>query len=130
MQRWMWTPHAGAPQALVVPLGLGTFEGDPISGFKLRNADYLQLGRAIAQLGLPTVLTFEGLTRPTGNLIREASAQALQPPWVNSGAAPLTSPTQKIKGCQNHNVQKRPVHLAQAVRRQMRLQRGGHHGER
>ena len=49
-----------APQALVVPLGLDTFEGDPISGFKLRSADYLQLGRAIAQLGLPTVLTFEG----------------------------------------------------------------------
>ena len=49
-----------APQALVVPLGLDTFEGDPISGFKLRSGDYLQLGRAIAQLGLPTVLTFEG----------------------------------------------------------------------
>ena len=49
-----------APQALVVPLGLDTFEGDPISGFKLRSADYLQVGRAIAQLGLPTVLTLEG----------------------------------------------------------------------
>ena len=49
-----------APQALVVPLGLDTFEGDPISGFKLRTADYRQLGRAIGQLGLPTVLTFEG----------------------------------------------------------------------
>jgi len=49
-----------APQALVVPLGLDTFEGDPISGFQLRSADYLQVGRAIAQLDLPTVLTFEG----------------------------------------------------------------------
>jgi acetoin utilization deacetylase AcuC-like enzyme len=49
-----------APQALVVPLGLDTFEDDPISGFKLRSADYLQIGRAIAQLGLPTVLTLEG----------------------------------------------------------------------
>ena len=59
--RWEFT-HRGtfAPQALVVPLGLDTFEGDPISGFTLRSADYLQLGRAIAQLGLPTVLTFEG----------------------------------------------------------------------
>jgi acetoin utilization deacetylase AcuC-like enzyme len=37
-----------APQALVVPLGLDTFEGDPISGFKLRSADYLQVGRAIS----------------------------------------------------------------------------------
>jgi acetoin utilization deacetylase AcuC-like enzyme len=49
-----------APQALVVPLGLDTFEGDPISGFKLRSADYLQVGRAISELGLPTVLTLEG----------------------------------------------------------------------
>ena len=45
---------------MVVPLGLDTLEGDPISGFNLRSGDYLQLGRAIAQLGLPTVLTFEG----------------------------------------------------------------------
>ena len=37
-----------------------TFEGDPISGCKLRSADYLQFGRAIPQWGLPTVLTFEG----------------------------------------------------------------------
>jgi acetoin utilization deacetylase AcuC-like enzyme len=37
-----------APQALMVPLGLDTFEGDPISGFKLRSADYLQVGRAIS----------------------------------------------------------------------------------
>jgi acetoin utilization deacetylase AcuC-like enzyme len=49
-----------APQALVVPLGLDTFEGDPISGFKLKSSHYLQVGQAIAQLGLPTVLTFEG----------------------------------------------------------------------
>ena len=49
-----------APQALVVPLGLDTFEGDPISGFKLQSAHYLQIGQAIAQLDLPTVLTFEG----------------------------------------------------------------------
>ncbi|MFM8575134.1 MAG: histone deacetylase family protein [Limnohabitans sp.] len=49
-----------APQALVVPLGLDTFEGDPISGFKLRSMDYLQVGRAISQLSLPTVLTLEG----------------------------------------------------------------------
>ncbi len=44
----------------MVPLGLDTIEGDLISGFKLRSGDYLQIGRAIAQLGLPTVLTFEG----------------------------------------------------------------------
>jgi len=47
-------------QAVVVPLGLDTFEGDPISGFKLQSADYLLVGQAIAQLRLPTVLTLEG----------------------------------------------------------------------
>ncbi|MBM3387553.1 MAG: histone deacetylase family protein, partial [Betaproteobacteria bacterium] len=42
-----------APQAIVVPLGLDTFEGDPISGFSLRSADYWQLGQALATLRLP-----------------------------------------------------------------------------
>ena len=45
---------------LVVALGVDTFEGDPISGFKLRSADYLQVGRDIASAKLPTVLKFEG----------------------------------------------------------------------
>ncbi len=49
-----------APQALVVPLGLDTYEGDPISGFKLKSADYLKVGRVIAELQLPTLLTLEG----------------------------------------------------------------------
>jgi acetoin utilization deacetylase AcuC-like enzyme len=47
-------------QALVVSLGLDTFEGDPISGFKLRSADYLQVGADLALAGLPTVFVFEG----------------------------------------------------------------------
>jgi acetoin utilization deacetylase AcuC-like enzyme len=47
-------------QALVVALGVDTFEGDPISGFKLQSADYLQVGRDLATLGLPTVIVFEG----------------------------------------------------------------------
>ena len=47
-------------EALVVPLGLDTFEGDPISGFQLRSADYLQVGASLATLGLPTVFSFEG----------------------------------------------------------------------
>ncbi len=46
--------------ALVVPLGLDTFEGDPISGFQLRSADYAGIGAALASLKLPTVFTFEG----------------------------------------------------------------------
>jgi acetoin utilization deacetylase AcuC-like enzyme len=48
------------PDALVVPLGVDTFEGDPISGFHLRSADYLRLGERLARTGLPTVFTTEG----------------------------------------------------------------------
>ena len=47
-------------QALVVSLGLDTFEGDPISGFTLKTEDYLRVGEAIAAAGLPTVFVFEG----------------------------------------------------------------------
>jgi acetoin utilization deacetylase AcuC-like enzyme len=43
-----------------VPLGVDTFEGDPISGFKLKSADYFAIGQALRQLNLPTVFTFEG----------------------------------------------------------------------
>jgi acetoin utilization deacetylase AcuC-like enzyme len=48
------------PDALVVALGVDTFEGDPISRFRLASADYLQLGRDLASAGLPTVFTLEG----------------------------------------------------------------------
>ncbi|ARV18809.1 Acetylpolyamine aminohydrolase [Curvibacter sp. AEP1-3] len=46
--------------ALVVSLGMDTFEGDPISGFKLRTDDYLRIGERLAKAGLPTVFIFEG----------------------------------------------------------------------
>jgi acetoin utilization deacetylase AcuC-like enzyme len=46
--------------ALVVSLGLDTFEGDPISGFRLKSRDYLSVGGDIARAGLPTVFVFEG----------------------------------------------------------------------
>ena len=46
--------------ALVVPMGLDTFEGDPISGFTLKSEDYFAVGSALASAGLPTVFTFEG----------------------------------------------------------------------
>ncbi len=46
--------------ALVVALGVDTFEGDPISGFGLRSSDYLQIGAAIATCAVPTVFTMEG----------------------------------------------------------------------
>ncbi len=50
------------PTALVVSLGVDTFEGDPISGFRLRSDDYRRVGQDIAQAlgGLPTVFVFEG----------------------------------------------------------------------
>lgn len=48
------------PGALVVALGVDTFEGDPISGFRLRSVDYPRIGAAIASLRRPTVFTFEG----------------------------------------------------------------------
>jgi acetoin utilization deacetylase AcuC-like enzyme len=44
----------------VVSLGVDTFEGDPISGFKLKSDDYLRMGEDLARAGLPTVFVFEG----------------------------------------------------------------------
>ncbi len=49
-----------APDALVVSLGLDTFEYDPISRFKLKSEDYLTVGRRLAGLGLPTLFVMEG----------------------------------------------------------------------
>jgi acetoin utilization deacetylase AcuC-like enzyme len=45
---------------LLVSFGADTFEGDPISQFKLRTADYPPLARRIAQLGLPLAVVMEG----------------------------------------------------------------------
>jgi acetoin utilization deacetylase AcuC-like enzyme len=47
-------------EALVVPLGVDTFEGDPISRFTLRSGDFVQIGRMLASAGLPTVFVMEG----------------------------------------------------------------------
>jgi acetoin utilization deacetylase AcuC-like enzyme len=47
-------------QALVVSLGLDTFEDDPISTFALKTSDYLELGAVLKQLGLPVVFVLEG----------------------------------------------------------------------
>ena len=46
--------------ALVVSLGLDTFEGDPISHFRLTREDYPKIGARLAALGLPTVFVLEG----------------------------------------------------------------------
>jgi acetoin utilization deacetylase AcuC-like enzyme len=60
LRRALETVRTYRTQALVVALGVDTFEGDPISGFTLRSADFLQVGQAIGSLDLPTVLVLEG----------------------------------------------------------------------
>jgi acetoin utilization deacetylase AcuC-like enzyme len=51
--------HFGA-DALVVSLGLDTFEDDPISTFALKSSDFIELGEVLKQQGLPTVFILEG----------------------------------------------------------------------
>jgi len=46
--------------AIVVSLGVDTFEHDPISYFRLRSEDYLRMGEMIEQLGKPTLFVMEG----------------------------------------------------------------------
>src|SRR5262249_37978401 len=46
--------------ALVVSLGVDTFEQDPISRFKLVHDDYLRMGEMIAGAGLSTLFVMEG----------------------------------------------------------------------
>jgi len=48
------------PDALVVSLGLDTYEGDPISTFKLKTADFHAVGARLARLGLQTLFCLEG----------------------------------------------------------------------
>ena len=49
-----------APDLLIVSFGADTWEGDPISHFKLTTPDYAVLGRDIAACGWPTVVVMEG----------------------------------------------------------------------
>jgi acetoin utilization deacetylase AcuC-like enzyme len=51
---------ACAPEALVVSLGLDTFEGDPLRGFRVTADAFTDVGAAIGRLSLPTVLVQEG----------------------------------------------------------------------
>ena len=51
---------AFAPDALVVSLGVDTFQGDPISRFRLETVDYPLIGARIARLGRPTLFVMEG----------------------------------------------------------------------
>ena len=49
-----------APESLIVSFGADTFEKDPISFFKLTSDDFIDMGRRIATLGLPTLTVMEG----------------------------------------------------------------------
>ena len=46
--------------ALIVSLGVDTFEKDPISFFKLASDDFIKMGARIASLKLPTLFVMEG----------------------------------------------------------------------
>lgn len=49
-----------APDALIISLGVDTFETDPISFFKLASDDFTTYGADIAALDLPTLFVMEG----------------------------------------------------------------------
>jgi acetoin utilization deacetylase AcuC-like enzyme len=49
-----------------------TFEQDPISGFRLRSADFLAVGGDIARAAIPTLFVFEG-----GYAVAEVGANAV-----------------------------------------------------
>ena len=46
--------------ALIVSLGVDTFEDDPISAFRLRSEDFTTYGRMIGTCSLPTLFVLEG----------------------------------------------------------------------
>ncbi len=48
------------PDALIVSLGVDTFEKDPISFFKLKSEDFTSYGARIARLKKPTLFVMEG----------------------------------------------------------------------
>ena len=51
---------AWGPDAIVVSLGVDTYEHDPISHFRLTRDDFPRLGARIAALGRPTLFVMEG----------------------------------------------------------------------
>jgi acetoin utilization deacetylase AcuC-like enzyme len=48
------------PDAVVVSLGVDTYEKDPISRFRLRHEHFTRMGASIATLGKPTLFVMEG----------------------------------------------------------------------
>ena len=60
LARGLEAAAAFKPDCLLVPYGADTFSGDPISFFEIETEDYKSMGRDIASLGLPTLITMEG----------------------------------------------------------------------
>lgn len=61
------------PDALVISLGVDTFEGDPITAFHLKADDFSRLGDRLGRMGLPTVFVMEGgynVDHIGGNVVR------------------------------------------------------------
>jgi acetoin utilization deacetylase AcuC-like enzyme len=52
--------RAFGAEAMVVSLGVDTFEKDPISFFKLKSNDFTRYGKVLAGAGLPTLFCMEG----------------------------------------------------------------------
>lgn len=52
--------HDFGAEVIVVSLGVDTFEQDPISFFKLKSANYITMGKMIADSGLPILTVMEG----------------------------------------------------------------------
>jgi len=53
--------HNFSPDALVISLGVDTYEKDPISKFKLKSEDFLEIGSKIAhKIHCPSLFVMEG----------------------------------------------------------------------
>lgn len=48
------------PEQMIIALGVDTFQGDPISHFRIQSDDYKRIGRDIASLKCPTLFVLEG----------------------------------------------------------------------
>lgn len=96
--------------ALVIALGVDTFEGDPISKFKLASADYRQVGRDLATLGLPAVFTMEG-----GYAVEEVGTNVAN---VLEGYGVASPVAQRAAECDSHSVARVFQRLVDAQRQQ------------
>ena len=48
------------PNYLVISLGVDTFAGDPIGTFKLTSSAFLEIGKLLAGINVPTLFVIEG----------------------------------------------------------------------